>query len=404
MNDLSHAGAILWFPLVRYLSIKPYQDLVHAWDRENRHVLVDTSAYSDKFKPIQEAEREQLLEVFDEVYVLKPFKKRYSKQGNINEYLKYRELKKRLRDLNQVENFALGVFPTDFSFEFRVLRKIAPNIKLVVLQVSFKRIEKLRSYGLKHRIKALLFDKVLGVPLFRSQYHFGNQDLKAWYLFWTEKWAKSILKPDKTKIVIADSTIEVDSSAPVRALGEELKERMQDRPLVTLFLNKRLSIGEKAFEEYADFYQNLITSCPDYFFVVKVHPYEDPEYCRKLYDIESLENGLMVFSEYQPLDLLVNSQLFITQWSTAILDAMMYRVPTILVNPNQHHSMRKWFVDDFPFIVTEKDTLPHSVHKLLADKEDYWVTTQTFILDSFGPSFQNGHQKVLTQMYKIMDA
>ncbi|MCR9155238.1 MAG: hypothetical protein NXI09_14105 [Bacteroidetes bacterium] len=400
---MSKPKTILWFPLVRYLSLKPYQSLIESWDRNDRHILIDSSAYSGKFKSLEPQERDDLLEIYDEVYILSPLKESYSRQGNVNEFLKYRELKQRLRTLNEKENFTLGIFPTDFSYEFRVLRQICPSIKLLVLQVSFKRIERLKSYGLSHRIKATLYDRILGVPLFRTKYHFGNQDPKAWYLFWTEKWTRSILKPEGVKTIVSNATIVSKPDPPVLPVDSKLTALIDDRPLVSIFLNKRLSIGEDAFKDYSEFYTNLINSCPQYFFVIKVHPYEDFEYCKKLYEGRHQNNSLMVFSEYTPQELLVNSQLFITQWSTAILDAMMYRIPTLLVNPDDTHSMRKWFVDDFPFLINKKDELPVAVTNTLRDLDEYWFRTDSFIQNSFGPSFKEGSKRTLLEIYKVID-
>lgn len=393
---------VLWFPQVRYLSLQPFEDMVNAWAYNHRHILIDTSSYSAKFLPINPEEKKNLLTVYDEVYVLEPRQKSYSKQKHLNELLKYNELKNRVREILKKENIELAIFPTDFSFEFRLLRRLQPKIKLAVIQVSFKRIEQLRSYGWVHQLKAFFYDKILGVPLFRSKYHFGEQDPQAWYLFWTKKWARSVLRPEKTQLRFSNATLATTAKKPDLNLDQDFIQRIDGRPLVTVFLNKRLSIGKEAFTEYSNFYINLVNSCPEVFFVIKVHPYEDLDYCQKLYASMNSSNSAVIASELQPEQLLVNSNLFITQWSTAIQDAMRFRVPTILVNPNKSHSMRKWFVDDFPFIISEKEELPTAVKHTLSQTEGYWKLVEPFIRNSFGPSFENGPEKMLEKLYEIL--
>ena len=304
---MDKAQTVLWFPQVRYLSLQPFENMVSSWAHNHRHILLDTSSYSARYRPINPEEKKNLLTVYDEVYVLEPRQNSYSKQKHLNELLKYKELKRRVREILKNENIELAIFPTDFSFEFRLLRRLQPKIKLVVIQVSFRRIEQLRSYGWVHQSKAFFYDKILRVPLFRSKCHFGEQDPQAWYLFWTKKWAKSVLKPEKAQLMFSNATLATSSKKPDLDLDQDIIQKIDGRPLVTVFLNKRLSIGKEAFTEYSHFYINMVNSCPEVFFAIKVHPYEDLDYCQKLYANMNSSNSTIIASDYQPDQLLINS-------------------------------------------------------------------------------------------------
>jgi hypothetical protein len=399
---LGKPPTVLWFPQVRYLSLQPFEYMVNSWAYNHRHILLDTSSYSGKFRPINLEEKKNLLTVYDEVYVLEPRQKSYSQQKHLNELLKYNELKKRVRKILKKENIELAIFPTDIIFEFRLLRRLQPKIKLAVIQVSFRRIEQFRSYGWVHQFIAFFYDKILGVPLFRSRYYFGEQDRHAWYLFWTQKWAKSVPRLEKTQLRFSNATLATSAKKPDLNLDQDIKQKIDGRPLVTVFLNKGLTIGQEAFIEYSNFYIYMVNSCPEFFFIIKVHPYEDFDYCHQLYANMNSSNSAIIASKYQPDQLLVNSDLFITHWSTAIQDAMRYKVPTILVNPKNRHSMRMRLLDDFPYIVNDKTELPKVVANTLQNTEGYWDKLTPFIEDSFGKSFEDGPKKMVKELYAIL--
>ena len=363
---------------------------------------MDTSAYYRKFEPISEEQKSDLLETYDNVYVFKPKKSVYSSNKYLNQYLKFKELKERIQFLNEKERFNAAVFPTDFSYEMRVLSKIAPKIEIFILQVSFKRRWLPKEYGFIHKVKAYFYNDILEVPLFRKKYQTGDQNPKAWYLFWTEKWAERLVNPKGTKVAFSNAVLEQVTEKPRIPLKAELTSRIAKRPLVCIFLNKRLSIGERAFEEYAEFYMNLVENLPQLYFIIKVHPAEDSNYCQQLYAGLKRANSEIVFSEFSPETLLSNCDLFITQWSTAILQSLMYKVRTLLVNPNNRHDMDYWGVGDFPLIATSKQELVEMTVSVVFESELYWNQVYPFILNSFGQSFEDGPKKMVSIIENVL--
>jgi len=400
-GDIKERINVLWFPQLRYLSLQPYAAIINEAKHKGQNILLDTSAYSGRFQAITETEKSTLLETYDNVYVLSPCKSKYHVQRNLDEYAKYKELKRKILEIVHKENIGLAVFPTDFIYEFRVLRRCLPEVKLIVLQVSFRQSLPYREYNFRHKIKAFCYDNFLGVPIFRANPNFGHQHSTAWYFFWSEKWAKSIVNNMDSNLFFANATLQNTNYQPPISLPIQIAERKGNKPLVTIFLNKRLSIGLDAIINYTRIYQYLIQKSENYFFVLKVHPQEELKFFKSLYEGSKINNYLIVKDEYRPEELLLNSDLFITQWSTSIADCMKARIPTLLLNPHKTHDMESRMVADFPFIAYDEESIVSLMNSILMQEESYWYTVEEFIKNSFGNSFNKGPQRFAEALRKV---
>ena len=102
---------VLWFPQVRYLSIQPYASIINEGKHKGQNILLDTSAYSGRFQAISETEKSTLLETYDKVYILSPSKPKYHVQRTLNEYEKFKELKRKVLEIVQKEKNWIGSIP-----------------------------------------------------------------------------------------------------------------------------------------------------------------------------------------------------------------------------------------------------------------------------------------------------
>lgn len=392
---------VLWFPQVRYLSIQPYASIINEGKHIGQNILLDTSAYSGRFKAISETEKCTLLETYDKVYILSPSKPKYHVQRTLNEYEKFKELKRKVLKIVQKEKIGLAVFPTDFIYEFRVLRRSSPEVKLIVLQVSFRQSLPHRKYSYLHKFKAFCFDYLLGVPIFRANPNFGHQHPKAWYFFWSEKWAGSVANNHKIKVFFANSPLQNTLDDSKKELPNSIVEKRFNRPLISIFLNKRSSIGMEAMMNYIDIYRKLIQDSKEYFFVLKVHPQEDLDFFKSVYNGLNSDQYLLLKDECSPEELLLNSDLFITQWSTAITNCMQARIPTLLLNPYNALDMESRMIGDFPFIAHDEKSIVQLTKSILTNRNQYWDELQDFIERSFGDSFNYGPQRFAEALKRL---
>ena len=158
LSDNKRRINVLWFPQVRYLSLQPYNAIINEAKHKGQNILLDTSAYSNRYQAISEVERQGLLDTYDIVHILVPDKTVYHAEKHLNEYLKFRELKKKILKIIELEEIGVAVFPIDIIYEFRVLRGHVPEVKLIVLQVAFRQMVPYKQIFCYCKIKQFLLN------------------------------------------------------------------------------------------------------------------------------------------------------------------------------------------------------------------------------------------------------
>jgi len=80
---------------------------------------------------------------------------------------------------------------------------------------------------------------------------------------------------------------------------------------------------------------------PDINFIFKVHPLGDLEAAKNLFpDCEVTRKDFT----------LTEADCILTHWSTLALDAMILKIPTLLINPGGNFDFRSKYFDDYDFI------------------------------------------------------
>ena len=121
--------------------------------------------------------KEDILKYFDTYYeVNKEMGYKDSKNNKLQKFYEIKIYIKKIKEILDGIKPVIIIATSDMFFAARVFNQWANinNIPVIIIQHVFLDFKK-NSYDLKQRIKYLLFNKVLNIPLCRRQTYYGNE-------------------------------------------------------------------------------------------------------------------------------------------------------------------------------------------------------------------------------------
>ncbi|GJM33447.1 MAG: hypothetical protein DHS20C18_24480 [Saprospiraceae bacterium] len=375
---------LLFFPQLRYLSNPTFSSVAKEL-KGYRRIYLDTDLYHNYESPISPDEMDELSGTYDEIIQLGLDKNLTNTGGRLSRLKRYHQLVKEIKALTTEYKPSAFIFPSDIIFELRVVKRHFPKIKRIILQPCQRKFV-LKKTSLRRKIYYYFFNYLIGIPLYSRSKMFGDQDNKAHYVFWSKKWVASLAQPQKTITYISGAPAydiifkqEANKSfvLPPQFFSENKK-------IVTFFLNKKTSAGKEAFEEFASLYKAFIIQHPHLAFILKIHPLEDKEYCTNLFREVISPNVHLIDKELTTPQLLANSSIIITQWSSIINEALINDIPVVLCNPQGKHDLKNRFLDDFKYVAKTLAELIKLVDDILLEKIDYSSFKGEYLENSIG--------------------
>ncbi len=185
-------------------------------------------------------------------------------------------------------------------------------------------------------------------------------------LLWGKLWKEILIKngnyPETSLIVIGNWRLNLQEKNVFK------KKSINHKKKIIIFSSVWHSYSEKYFEDIFEVLNDLKNIAP----LIKVHPSEENKNILKLkkiifshgYDQSILYNGPLV-------ELLENSDIVISEYSTVLLESVLYKIPIILFNPNFFKNYPKYFESYNVFeTVGDKKELEVKIKTKLSKIED----------------------------------
>lgn len=329
----------------RYLEHNLYQQIARNLGEGFRSIYLESEIRGDiYYKSSKEKDQEEKRAAFDEYRHIPPLE--LDQRDLHNPVLKllrvwknlYRKLSWRKEFLETIDALKpdLCILITTLSPNGKMACMYRPGLKKVYVQPSTSRAEILPNRGLHTKLRDWIYEWVLKLPLIpQKELGFNNID-NVDYLLWSELWIRHVER-NKQSNYISVGAPHFDTLFRQR---QELHLNRRFRECLVI-LNKEHFIGIEAWYEYAYFYQEIVAANPDINFIFKVHPLGDLEAAKNLFpDCEVTRKDFT----------LTEADCILTHWSTLALDAMILKIPTLLINPGGNFDFRSKYFDDYDFI------------------------------------------------------
>jgi glycosyltransferase involved in cell wall biosynthesis len=140
------------------------------------------------------------------------------------------------------------------------------------------------------------------------------------------------------------------------------------RPQI-LFLgqNPAAFISAQTHRKTLDAVFRAIQSCPEYYFIIKPHPAEDPEPYHSAYKKLASNSNVEIRITGSVEDVILESDLVITVFSTAGLEAMLLGKPVIVLNLSEEPSIAPYVLA--AKLVESAELLPGAIQRIVEDTE-----------------------------------
>lgn len=215
-------------------------------------------------------------------------------------------------------------------------------VPFVVIQPSLMDVEQ-EKVPMIRRLKYFLFNKCLGLPLFRRQAVFGNERESNYLLLWGDFFKKYYSGLPIEKNIFFCGNPAFDEIVKTTVGPRKIKINvLQDRPTVLICTD--------CFEDppvdkaLIDIYRDTIHKAKDLSFIIKLHPRDDPDKFRNELDCEN--SNLQIVQNAEVHDLFSFADVQVSAGSTTSFHAILNGVPVVLLNPGYPvPNLTKFFQD-----------------------------------------------------------
>lgn len=269
--------------------------------------------------------------------------------------------------LNIINSLEVNIIITFDSFDIanEVISVFKKDIRIYYLQTSTL-VAEIDDNTLRQKFDNFLCYIFCGFKLIRTSNNppFNNKNLN--YILWTKLWANNINK-NNYKINYLPMILSKD-----RVVKNYKRIKIKN---VLVILNKKRNIGLENWKIYANFYKSFFKENKQYTPIFKVHPAEDYTFCSEYFSGYKVLKGKISLDTYD---------LVLAHWSTFIFDAALNWKPFILINPKNSFDFKKWRLNHYPLLATEKFELSLMINKLEDDNEFFEKTVNDFLITSLG--------------------
>lgn len=330
----------------RYLEHILYQQISRNLREGFRSIYLESEIRGDiAYKSSKERDEQEKRAAFDEYRLIPPVELDQRKLRNpalkllrilknFNRKLSWR--KEFLKTIDAM-NPDLCILITTLSPNGKMACMYRPRLKKVYIQPSTSRAEILPYRALHTKLRDWIYEWVFKLPLIpQKELSFNNID-NVDYLLWSELWIRHVQR-NKHSNYISVGAPHFDALFMQRQ-EQGFNFRFKK---VLVILNKEHFIGIEAWNQYANFYQEVVAANPDIDFIFKVHPQGNLEATKKFFP-----DSEVTIKNYP----ITKADCILTHWSTLALEAMILKIPTLLINPDGKFDFRSKYFDDYDFIL-----------------------------------------------------
>lgn len=350
---------IIFLATYAYLAIPEYQSITpnltgHTKILFNTRDLLSTK-YDDKF--ITEDVKKDF---FDDYHELKDIF--FNAKGPWKKFQAFRKWKREI--INYLNNISpkIIVSCSDQSMSDKIISSWCKknNKAFIVLQPAFINPLYYKKYGIIHKIKYFIFNKVLNIPRYRKQQLFGNEEQWSHLLLWSQYFIENPNRPNMHFVGNPAFDLIFTQFDGKRKLKNNVLICTQDI---------RTLLGKEAFDQVINMYSQAIKAKPDLTFYIKVHPRESIKIYESLFSKDLFPN-IRIVQEDNLYELFGISDVQISVSSYTSFEAVATGLPIIIVNPNDIFDFIDHFREEIEIKVTDQDKIAGAID--LARSEEYW--------------------------------
>ncbi|NHK32402.1 MAG: hypothetical protein FK730_13695 [Asgard group archaeon] len=267
----------------------------------------------------------------------------FSTKGRLKVFKIYKEYKKAIIEkLEEINPDAIVSVSDHGNFSTRLVNKWcnANGKPFIIMQPAFLSFTKPKRRWL-YRLRYLLYNKVLGLPVSYRQPWNGLEYKSNHVLFWG-KFFENQYKKYLNKIPHNSYITGFPSFDHIKIEKTNQSKKFEDRLNISIGNRKVILIctqdmerwfGPESNDKINDIYYKAIQKNPDDFFILKIHPRESSEYYQRFYQKLSEDNFVLV-QDYDIYELLQFADVHISISSFTSFEAVIYGIPIILLGFN----------------------------------------------------------------------
>jgi len=353
-----------------------------------------------------------VLKWFDEYYEINvDYNDKSSKLKRLQRFLENRKYISNIKNaLSEIKPAAI-ITTSDMSYSARISRQWASknNVSLIIIQPSFLNFgESNYNYNLNHRIKYLLFNKILNIPLYRRQTLFGNENKNNYLFLWGDYFKKFYRdKEVYNNIFITGNPVfdkylvshEKEDSSLRKILNIPSGERV-----VTICTGGFVEVYDSdAFTKLLDIYKQTIVNNEDLFFVVKVHPRKNLEkYNTSFEDLNT--NNYKIIKNINLYDLYRITDAQVSVMSYSSFEAVVFGIPIVLVNLRIRVSPLDFFNDEIELKANTPKELSKHLRRCLTEeyKNEFRLKRKKYLESRLGYLDEKSGERVVEKVEKII--
>lgn len=287
--------------------------------------------------------------------------------------------KNRLKKIIKEESPAAIITTGDLTFSIRVIKTYFPDIPIFVIQPAlFVNNGIPQKYSQK--IAYIMFNKVLRIPIISRQNYFGQEYEDVFLLLWGEYFQKMI--KTKTNIrIVGDITFD---SFPIQKNIEAKKNLLtkhgydENIKVITICTTVLENLVEKSIvDNLYKIYKKLILEHTDLFFIIKLHPRNNGEALRNIF--ESLEVTNCVILDINLHEIFQYTDIHISSFSRTAIEAVASNIPVISMNPNNEIHLQDFLNNQLNEKVTNYQEMNAKIEDILKNKDDYLLKGRQYI-------------------------
>lgn len=401
---------IVFIPTFYYLSHPLFFSVVEKFsDYEKVYFNTkDPVSWDYNKKGIQ---KEEVLNYFDNYYeVDKEIDYKNSKQHNkLQRFFENKKYIKNIKDiLNEIKPTAI-ITTSDMSYSARICKQWANkiNISVIIIQPSFLDF-KITDYNLKKKIKYLLFNKILNIPLYSRQVCFGNENRNNYLFLWGEYFKNYYVgKTIYNNIYITGNPAFDKYFTDYKKENANFHDMLgipADKKVITICTQPvNVTFGVDAFTCLIDLYKEVIADNKELFFVIKVHPREDIEKYNKAFrDLDKSNYKIVKDMNLYDLYKITDVQVSVSSYSS--FEAVVLGIPIILVNPENKLKLFDYFNNEIELKANMAEELSKHLRRCLTEeyRDEFKIKREKYLKSRLYSLDEKSGERVVKKMEEII--
>jgi len=285
----------------------------------------------------------------------------------------------RLKKVIEVESPSAIVTTGDLTFSLRIIKEKFPDIPIFMIQPAlFTKVDTPRRVF--QDIEYIIFNKILKIPIASRQNYFGQEFDDIYLLLWGEHFRNMLDNRDNCYIV-GDLTLD---TFPIKSNNKEKQNLLKntkysiDTPIVTICTSVLEGFVEKEIIEYTHkIYQNLIIEQQDLYFIIKLHPRNNGQKMRQLFESLNVEN--MIIKDTNLHELFTYTDIHISSFSRTAVEAIASNIPIVVVNPDNKIKLEDFFKNTLKEKVINSNEMHQKIKDILENKNSYLLLQKYYI-------------------------